>query len=86
MSTSYTALLILVVFLCLFIYMCFFAVSLRIEKQEIDEQSINKRKKIPFKWRDLIDGKNLSLGWVDLGNHFLILGIILLAVFIIKNA
>jgi len=33
-----------------------------------------------------VDSKNKKLGWIDLGNHILIVGIILFAVFIITNA
>jgi len=34
----------------------------------------------------LIDKKNQSLGLIDLGNHILIIGVVLLAIFIIKNS
>ena len=35
---------------------------------------------------DLVDAKNKKLGWIDLGNHILVVGIILFAIFIITNA
>ena len=45
-----------------------------------------KRKSVPFKWKDLIDPKNKKLGLIDLGNHVLIAGIVLIGIFIISNA
>ena len=86
MSTAYTLLLGLVVFLILFIYFVFFSVSLRLEKNENEAEIAVKRKSVPFKWKDLIDPKNKKLGLIDLGNHFLIAGIVLIGIFIISNA
>ena len=86
MNSAYTSLTGLVIFLALFIYFSYFVVSLKIEKNETEKEVAEKRKKIPFRWRDLIDKKNQSLGLIDLGNHILIIGIVLLAIFIIKNA
>ena len=86
MNSAYLALTGLVIFLALFIYFSYFVVSLKIEKNETEKEVAEKRKKIPFRWRDLIDKKNQSLGLIDLGNHILIIGIVLLAIFIIKNS
>ena len=86
MSTAYTLLLGLVVFLILFIYFVFFSVSLRLEKNENEAEIAVKRKSVPFKWKDLIDPKNKKLGLIDLGNHVLIAGIVLIGIFIISNA
>ena len=86
MNSAYTRLTGLVIFLALFIYFSYFVVSLKIEKRETEKEVAEKRKKIPFRWRDLIDKKNQSLGLIDLGNHILIIGIVLLAIFIIKNS
>ena len=86
MSTSYALLLGLVVFLILFIYFVFFSVSLRLEKNENEAEIAVKRKSVPFKWKDLIDPKNKKLGLIDLGNHVLIAGIILIGIFIVTNA
>ena len=86
MNSAYTSLSGLVIFLALFIYFSYFVVSLKIEKNETEKEVAEKRKKIPFRWRDLIDKKNQSLGLIDLGNHILIIGIVLLAIFIIKNS
>ena len=86
MNSAYTTLTGLVIFLALFIYFSYFVVSLKIEKRVTEKEVAEKRKKIPFRWRDLIDKKNQSLGLIDLGNHILIIGIVLLAIFIIKNS
>ena len=86
MNSAYATLSGLVIFLALFIYFSYFAVSLKIEKNATEKKVAEKRKKIPFRWRDLIDKKNQSLGLIDLGNHILIIGIVLLAIFIIKNS
>ncbi len=86
MNSAYTTLTGLVIFLALFLYFSYFVVSLKIEKNETEKAVAEKRKKIPFRWRDLIDKKNQSLGLIDLGNHILIIGIVLLAIFIIKNS
>ena len=86
MSTAYALLLGLVVFLILFIYFVFFSVSLRLEKNENEAELAVKRKSVPFKWKDLIDPKNKKLGLIDLGNHVLIAGIVLIGIFIISNA
>ena len=88
MNSSYAALTGLIVFLILFIYFCFLSVSLRIVRKNQKNESQVKSKKIkePWKVRNLIDPKNKSLSFLDLGNHVLILGIVLFAFFIIKNA
>ena len=86
MSTAFALLLGLVVFLVLFIYFVFFSVSLRLEKNENEAEIAVKRKSVPFKWKDLIDPKNKKLGLIDLGNHVLIAGIVLIGIFIISNA
>ena len=86
MSTAYALLLGLVVFLVLFIYFVFFSVSLRLEKNENEAEIAVKRKSVPFKWKNLIDPKNKKLGLIDLGNHVLIAGIVLIGIFIISNA
>ncbi|MAV63612.1 MAG: hypothetical protein CMG00_00300 [Candidatus Marinimicrobia bacterium] len=86
MNTAYALLLGLVIFLILFIYFVFFSVSLRLEKNENKAEIAVKRKSVPFRWRDLIDSKNKKLGMIDLGNHILVAGIILIGIFIISNA
>ena len=86
MSTSYALLLGLVIFLVVFIYFVFFSVSLRLEKNENEAEIAVKRKSVPFRWKDLIDSKNKKLGVIDLGNHILIAGIVIIGIFIISNA
>jgi len=86
MNTSYALLLGLVVFLILFIYFVFFSMSLRLEKNENEAEIAVKRKSVPFRWKDLIDLKNKKVGLIDLGNHILIAGIVLIGIFIISNA
>ena len=86
MNTSYALLLGLVIFLVLFIYFVFFSVSLRLEKNENQAEIAVKRKSVPFKWKDLVDSKNKKIGFIDLGNHILIAGVILIGIFIITNA
>ena len=86
MNTSYALLLGLVVFLILFIYFVFFSMSLRLEKNENEADIAVKRKSVPFRWKDLIDPKNKKVGLIDLGNHILIAGIVLIGIFIISNA
>ncbi len=59
---------------------------MRLEKNENEAEIAVKRKSVPFKWKDLIDPKNKKLGLIDLGNHVLIAGIVLIGIFIISNA
>ena len=86
MSTSYALLLGLVIILILFIYFVFFSVSLRLEKNENKAEIGVKRESVPFRWKDLVDPKNKKLGFIDLGNHILIAGIVIIGIFIIINA
>ena len=86
MSSSYAILLGLVIFLILFIYFVFLSVSLRLEKNESEAEIAIKRKSVPFRWKDLVDSKNKKLGWIDLGNHILVAGIILIGIFIVTNS
>ena len=39
-----------------------------------------------FAWKNVVDSKNEDLGWFDLGNHIIIVGVIFFAIFILKNA
>ena len=86
MSTAYLLLLGLVTFLVLFIYFVFFSVSLRLEKKENEAEIAVKRKSVPFKLRDLVDSKNKKMGFIDLGNHILVVGIVLIGIFIISSS
>ena len=63
----------------------FFTVSLRLEKMKMSRNCCQK-KISPFRWKDLIDPKNKKIGLIDLGNHILIAGVVLIGIFIISNA
>ena len=84
MSLSYTLLGTIVGILILFIYLVWLYVSSKYvwnkSELEIGEKK-NKRR-----WKNIVDKKNEELGWFDLGNHIIILGIILFAIFIAINA
>ena len=69
-----------------FIYITWFAFSVKIENEK-DENSkikINPYDQIPMH-RKMIDKKNNQDGLFDLGNHILIIGIILLVIFVSLN-
>jgi hypothetical protein len=74
------------IFFFLFIYFVWFGTSLKIEsdKDKSDDIKINPYDQIPVH-RKLIDRKNKKIGIFDLGNHILIIGMILLAIFISLN-
>ena len=42
-------------------------------------------KKNTKRWKNIVDSKNRDLGWFDLGNHIIIIGVVLFAIFIVKN-
>ena len=69
-----------------FIYITWFAFSVKIENEK-DENSkikINPYDQIPMH-RKMIDKKNNQVGLFDLGNHILIAGVILLVIFVSLN-
>ena len=74
------------IFFFLFIYFVWFGFSLKIDndKQKSNDIKINPYDKLPLH-RKLIDKKNKGVGIFDLGNHILIIGMILLAIFISLN-
>ena len=76
-------LLLLFVF---FIYITWFGFSVKIEneKNENQEIKINPYDNLPLQ-RKFIDKKNKQVGIFDLGNHVLIIGLILLVIFISLN-
>ena len=84
MSLSYTLLGTIVSLLILFIYLVWLYVSAKYiwnkSESEVDGKK-NKRR-----WKNIVDKKNEELGWFDLGNHIIIIGVILFAIFIAKNA
>ncbi len=84
MSSSYSILGTMVVLLILFIYLSWIYVSQKhvwSKKETAVVENKNRRR-----WKNLVDKKNQELGWFDLGNHIIILGIVLFAIFIAKNA
>ena len=74
------------IFFFLFIYFVWFGTSLKIEndKDKKDDIKITPYDQIPVH-RKLIDKKNKKVGIFDLGNHILIVGMILIAIFISLN-
>jgi hypothetical protein len=84
--TGYTVLAGSLIFFLLFIYATWFGAQLKLEKQKdkgpiitinpYDNMSLGRR---------FIDKKNKQIGIFDLGNHILIIGMILILVFILIN-
>jgi len=74
------------IFFFLFVYFVWFGTSLTIEndKEKKDDIRINPYDQIPLQ-RKLIDKKNKKVGIFDLGNHILIIGMILITIFISLN-
>ena len=83
---GYTILAGLLIFFFLFIYLTWFGFSIKIEneKEQTSEIKINPYDNLPLS-RRLIDKKNSKVGIFDLGNHILIIGVILLVVFVSLN-
>ena len=69
-----------------FIYITWFGFSVKIEneKEQTSEIKINPYDNLPLS-RKLIDKKNEKVGILDLGNHILIIGIVLLVIFVSLN-
>ena len=84
---GYTILAGFLIFFLLFIYLTWFGFSVK-EEYEKEEQAseikINPYDNLPLS-RRLIDKKNSKVGIFDLGNHILIIGVILLVVFVSLN-
>ena len=83
---GYTILAGLLIFFGVFIYITWFGFSVKIEneKNEGSEIKMNPYDQLPLH-RKIIDKKNNQVGLFDLGNHILIIGLILLVVFISLN-
>mgnify|MGYP001397040204 CR=1 FL=1 len=83
---GYTILAGALIFFGIFIYFTWFGVSIKMERQKEEGENIkiNPYDNLPLS-RKLIDKKNKQIGIFDLGNHILIIGIILLVIFISKN-
>ena len=83
MSTSYTILASVIGFLLLFLYLSWVYVSAKYVWLKDNNNSVIKKN--PKRWKNIVDSKNKDLGWFDLGNHIIIMGVVLFAIFIVKN-
>ena len=84
---GYTVLAGFLIFFLLFIYLTWFGFSIKVENEKEEQTSeikINPYDNLPLS-RRLIDKKNPKVGIFDLGNHILIIGVILLVVFVSLN-
>ena len=84
---GYTVLAGLLIFFFLFIYLTWFGFSVKVENEkekQTSEIKINPYDNLPLS-RRFIDKKNLKVGIFDLGNHILIIGVILLVIFVSLN-
>jgi len=83
---GYTLLAGGLIFFVLFIYLTWFGTSIKMEsqKEERDNIKMNPYDNLPIS-RKLIDKKNQQVGIFDLGNHILIIGVILLVIFVSIN-
>ena len=75
------------IFFLFFIYITWFGVSIKVENDKNREETkikINPYDNLPLS-RKFIDKKNEQIGFFDLGNHILIIGMILFIVFVVTN-
>jgi len=84
--TGYTVLAGVLIFFVLFIYATWFGTSIRIENQKDKGPSIkiNPYDNMSFR-RRFIDKKNKHIVIFDLGNHILIIGMVLSVIFVLIN-
>ena len=83
---GYTILAGFLLFFLFFIYITWFGYSVKVEnqKEQPEKISINPYDQLPLH-RKLIDKKNDKVGMFDLGNHILIVGLILIVIFVSLN-
>ena len=83
---GYTVLAGFLLFFLFFIYITWFGFAIKVEnkKDEGQEIKINPYDQLPLH-RKIIDKKNHKVGFFDLGNHILIIGLILIVIFISLN-
>ena len=83
---GYTILAGFLLFFLFFIYITWFGFSVKVEneKDKPEKITMNPYDQVPFH-RKLIDKKNHKVGIFDLGNHILIIGLILIVVFVSLN-
>ena len=69
-----------------FIYITWFGFSVKVDNEKNDgsEIKMNPYDNLPLH-RKIIDKKNSKIGLIDLGNHILIIGFILLVIFVAVN-
>ena len=75
------------IFFLFFIYLTWFGFSIKVENDKNSEDSkikINPYDNLPLS-RKFIDKKNQQIGFFDLGNHILIIGMILFIIFVVTN-
>ena len=84
---GYTVLYGALIFFGFFIYSTWFGTTIKIEsqKEEGSKITINPYDNLPAH-RKFIDKKNKQVGIFDLGNHILIIGMVLLVIFVSMNA
>ena len=84
---GYTVLYGALIFFGFFIYVTWFGTTIKIERQEEEGPNIkiNPYENLPVH-RKFIDKKNKHVGIFDLGNHILIIGMVLLVIFVSMNA
>ena len=86
--TGYTVLAGALIFFVLFIYATWFGTSIKIESEKNKDEGpkikINPYDNMSLS-RRFIDKKNKQIGIFDLGNHILIIGMVLILVFILIN-
>ena len=86
--TGYTVLAGFLIFFFIFIYLTWFGYSIKIENDQDNEESkikLNPYDNLPLS-RKFIDKKNEQIGFFDLGNHILIIGMILFIIFVVINS
>ena len=83
---GYTILAGFLLFFLFFIYITWFGFSIKVEneKNEGSEIKMNPYDQLHLH-RKIIDKKNPKVGLFDLGNHVLIIGLILIVIFISLN-
>ena len=83
---GYTILGSFLLLFILFIYLTWFGFSVKVdnEKNNGSEIKMNPYDNVPLH-RKIIDKKNSKIGLIDLGNHILIIGFILLVIFVAIN-
>ena len=83
---GYTILAGFLLFFLFFIYITWFGFTIKVENQKDEghEIKMNPYDQLPLH-RKIIDKKNNKVGVFDLGNHILIIGLILVVIFISLN-